>query len=270
MGDSLGAWGNAPLAYALAEVRTERLADLKNYQPKIAGRLRDEYPVQRASQAVKLVATGTQLVIEPDQDTAWEFATPDNRTAVILRPNGLVLHATAYIDSRDFLARLQRAVGVFAQEIPSIYVNRLGLRYIDFVLPREGEEPEAYVDRRLNPDLGLTKEASSITATSLAIYRMKSGEQLTLRYIRARGKPEMPPDLGMLSLDPSPLMKATDMKDDQPTAVLDTDCSRTYAPVERLDPGRVQEEFALIYEISFDAFMAAITDHAQNVWGAKK
>lgn len=269
MTDSLGAWGNAPLAYALAEVRTERLADIKNYQPKIAGRLRDEYPIQRTMQAAKLLATGSQIVIEPDQDTAWEFATPDNRTAVILRPNGLVVHATTYIDSRDFLGRLERAVRVFAEDVPSVYVNRLGLRYIDFVLPQEGEQPDAYVDRRLNPDLGLTKRASGITATSLAIYHMESGHQLTLRYVRAPGKPEMPPDLGTLSLDPSPLMKSTGVKDDQPTALLDTDCNLTYTPVDRLDPARVQQEFAKIYQVSFDAFMAAITDHARNVWGAK-
>lgn len=266
---SLGAWGNAPLAYVLAEVRTERLADIKNYHPKVAGRFRDEYPVQRTMHGAKLVATGTQLVIEQDQDMAWEFATPDNRTAVILRPNGLVLHATAYIDSVDFLARLQRAVSVFAEEVPLVYINRLGMRYIDFVVPREGEDPEAYVDRRLNPDLGLTKQANGVTATSLATYRMDSGQQLTLRYVRAHGKPEMPPDLGMLSLDPSPLMKSGGVKDDQLTAILDTDCNLKYAPVVRLNPAQVQEQFASIHEVSFNAFMTAITDYARKVWGAK-
>jgi uncharacterized protein (TIGR04255 family) len=269
MTDSLGAWSNAPLAYALAEVRTERLADINTFQPKLAGRFRDEYPLQRIMNTVKLLVTGSQVVIEPDQDTAWEFATTDNRTAVILRPNGLVLHATDYVGgSGPFLARLHRAVNVFAEEVPSVYINRLGLRFIDFVLPREGEVPEDYVDRRLNPDLKLAHQAECNMATSLAIYRMKSGQQLTLRYSRAFGKPEMPPDLGSLSLDPSHHMKPGRVKGDQPTAVLDTDCHRTFVPVERLDPAGVQKEFASIYEISFDTFMTAITDHAKKVWGA--
>ena len=268
--DSLGEWSNAPLVYVLAEVRTERLADVKEYQAKFAGRLRDAgYPIQRTMHAAKLVATGARVIFEPEQDAAWEFATPDNRTAVMLRPNGLVLHATAYKDTAEFLERLEKVTKVFGDEIPSVYVNRLGLRYIDFVLPREGEAPEAYVDARLNPDLGVSKIPGGITATSLAIYPLKHGRQLSVRYTRARGKPEMPPDLGMLSLFPSPLMNPPSIDEQKPTAVLDTDCNLTYSPVERLDFGRVKKEFASMYDDIFTAFMTAITDHARRVWGAK-
>lgn len=271
MTDSLGAWGNAPLAYALAEIRTERLADIGAFQPKLAGRFRDEYPLQRIMNTVKLLATEGQLVIEPGQDTAWEFATTDNRTAVILRPNGLVLHATDYVGgSKPFLERIHRAISVFAEEVPSVYINRLGLRFIDFILPSEGEVPENYVDPQLNPVLKLPHKSECNMATSLAIYHVESGQQLTLRYTRALGKPEMPPDLGSLSLNPSHLMKPGHVKKNQPTAVLDTDCHRTYAPVVRLDPTLVQHEFASIYEVSFDTFVAAISNHAKKVWGANK
>ena len=166
-------------------------------QPKLAGdyRFREEYPLQRVLQATRLVATGLQLLVEADQDPAWEFATSDNRTAIILRPNGVVLHATAYRDSRTFLAQLDRVISIFAEEVPSVFSSRLGLRYVDFVLPREGEEPEAYVDRRLNPDLGLGDPSGGMTATSLAIYRMASGILLTLRYVRARANPNSHPTL---------------------------------------------------------------------------
>ena len=194
--------------YVLAEIRTERLADLRSYQPKFAGRLRDDgYPIQREMRAAKLVATGSQMIFEPERDSAWEFATPDNKTAVMLRPNGLVLHATTYKDETDFLVRLDRITRVFAEEVPSVYVKKLGLRYIDFVLPRDGELPEAYVDHRLNPDLGLAKIPGSVSATTVAIYSMGEHRQLSLRYARAYGKPELPPDLGMLALEHSPLMR---------------------------------------------------------------
>jgi len=269
MTDSLGAWSNAPLAYALAEVRTAHLADIKNYQPDLAGRLRDEYPVQRAMQTAKLIATGAQLVMEASPEAAWEFAAPDNLSGVILRPNGLVLHATAYRDTAHFLAQLHRIVCVLAECVPSVFVQRLGLRYVDFVLPLEGEEPEAYVRKELNPDLGLSVRSRGVTGTSLAIYPMDDEIVLSLRYVRGHGKPEMPPDLGMLSLSPSPLMQRP-VKEGKATGVLDFDCNRAYSPVERLDPGRVQAQFASIYEISFNAFTSAITKHAKNIWGAKE
>jgi len=269
MPDSLGAWTNAPLAYALAEVRTERLADIKTYQPKLAGRLREHYPLQRTMQTAKLVATGIQLLVEAEPDPAWEFATPDNQTALVLRPNGLVLHTTAYRDSRTFLAELDRAVGVFAEEVPSVFVARIGLRYVDFVLPREGENLDQYVDRRLNPDLGLSDASDGASTTSLGVYHMTGGRILSLRYVRARGKPDLPPDLGVLSLSPSALMRPGLISDRQPTALLDFDCNMTYERVMRLEPGTLREQFASIYEITFNAFMASITDHARKVWGAR-
>src|SRR5689334_18895624 len=87
-----GQWSNAPVVYVLAQVRTERLADLKSYQEKFAARLRDDgYPIQREMHAAKLVTTGANFVFEPEQESAWEFATPDNQTGVILRSTGLVL-----------------------------------------------------------------------------------------------------------------------------------------------------------------------------------
>ena len=267
MPDSLSRWKNAPLAYALAEIRTERLADIRGYQPRLAGRFRDEYPVQREMQAARLVMTGKNLLVEGDQDPAWEFATPDNRLAVVLRPTGLILHTTAYQDSRTFLAQLDRAISMFAEEVPSVFVNRLGLRYIDFILPRDGEEPEAYVDPRLNPDLGLSDAGQGVTATSLAIYRTANGELLSLRYVRARGRPELPPNLGNLSLSPSQLM-TEDVQEAKPTALLDIDCNRPYAPVERLDPPKTQAQLTRMYEVVFDAFWKAITPHARTVWGA--
>ncbi len=268
MTDRLGAWSNAPLAYALAEVRTERLSDIEEYQPKLAGRLRESYPIQRTTKTMNVISSRTQLVVEPSPDTAWEYATPDNRVAVILRANGLVLHATRYEDSRTFLTQLDDVVEAFAEEVPSVYVNRLGLRYIDFVLPRRGEVPEDYVDERLNPDLGLSDKTERVTTTSMSVYQMAPDIVLNLRYTRAHGQPELPPDLGVLSLDKSPLM--TDgVPDGRPTAVLDVDCQHTHAPIQRLEPGLESDRFASVYKISFDAFMIAITDHARKVWGAR-
>ena len=266
MTDRLGAWSNAPLAYTLAEVRTERLADIEEYQSKLAGKLREKYPVQRTMRTTNVIASGSQLVVEPSPDTAWEYATPDNRVAVILRTNGLVLHATRYHDSKSFLCQLHDVVAAFAAEVPAVYVNRLGLRYIDFILPRPQEDPEVYVHQRLNPDIGLSDMTESVTTTILSVYRMRSEAVLNLRFTRALGRPELPPDLGVLSLDKSPPMKRNVSKD-RPTAVLDTDCHQPYSEVRRLDPARERAAFASLHEISSKAFMTAITAYARKEWG---
>lgn len=269
MTDRLGAWSNAPLAYALAEVRTERLADIERYQPKLAGELREVYPIQRTTKSMSIVSSGAQLMVQPSTDTNWEYATPDNQIGVMLRPNGLVLHATRYKDSKTFFEQLDHVIDIFTNEVPSVYVNRLGLRYIDFIVPQKGEVPETYVNDRLNPDLGLSKEQDGVTTTSNTIYKIADDTVLHVRYTRARGQPELPPDLSGLVLENSALMTAV-LENDFPTGVLDIDCHHSYLPVQKLDPARERVQFQFIYNKSFDAFEAATTEHARDVWGANE
>jgi len=268
MNEPLGAWGNAPLAYVLAEVRTEILSDLDEFQPSIAKQLRQDYPIQRKMNLSRVVATGTQIMFEQEQDHAWEFASPDNKIAVILRSNGIVLHATAYTDSKEFLGRLQQALIVFS-EIPSIYINRLGIRYIDFILPKKGETPENYISEKLNPDLGLSDGREGYAATNIASYPMEQG-LLNIRYMRGRGQPTLPPDLGMLTLEPSHLMKQVPVSDKQPTAILDTDRIIEFSPVERLDAAKIHQLFMVMRGDIRRAFEGcAITDYAKQVWESK-
>src|SRR5262245_43206783 len=109
--DSLGAWKNAPLAYVLAEVRTEQLADIKTYQSDLAAAFHGEYPSQRSLVRARIIATsGGTPTVEPDPDNAWEFATPDNQVALVLRSHGFVLHATTYKDHAEFLGRFHEAL----------------------------------------------------------------------------------------------------------------------------------------------------------------
>lgn len=264
---SSGRWDNAPVVYVLAQVRTERIAELKKYLPDFGGQLRDDYPIQREMRGAKLIATPSKFHFEPEEDSAWEFAAPDNRTAVILRPTGLVLHATHYDDEAEFLERLDKVTTLFEKEIPAVYVNRLGMRYIDFVLPRADENLGAYMVKELNPDLGLVKAGTTATM-SLAIYPMAEKRQLIVRFTSGFGKPQLPPDLGPLALEAADLMKiAVDEK--SATAVLDTDCGIEYLPVRKLDSISIKEDFDAIYKDLFDAFKKSITPHARSVWGEK-
>ena len=271
MSERLGAWKNAPLAYVLAEVRTELLADLKNYQPDLAAAFRGEFPVQRTLVTARIIATPAGVPsIEPEQDNAWEFATPDNHIGLILRPQGFVLHATKYKDHADFLDRFDRALKLIAERIPSIYVNRLGLRYVDFVIPKQGEIPEDYVDQRLNPQVDLPKVSGSITAMSLAVYPMTNG-RLTLRYMRGAGQPQLPPELSTIALEKSALMQVPAIDPGQLTAILDIDRTREFTTRELLDPLWVHQQLqAMRDEISESFKERIITKHAREIWGAEQ
>jgi len=261
----LGAWGKAPLAYVLAQVRTEQIADIKEYQPALAGKLRPLYPLQRKQQGARLIATQSQMVVEPQQEETWEFASPDNRTGVILRESGVVLHATSYVDSDDFLSKLHHVIEQFAETVPSTFVNRVGLRYIDFVIPPEGELPEQFVDPKLDVNLDFAQR-DGFFSTSVSIYPMNKG-QIVLRYVRGSGQPELPPELTSFSLERSPLMDS--MEGNRPTAIIDTDRNIMISPVEPLNPDNIREIFKDMHDDVSTLFKEnVITEHAKIFWEA--
>ena len=268
MTERLGAWSNAPLAYVLAEVRTEQLADIKNYLPAIGGRLRDEFPIQRRLQSVKFVAMNSQPMMTADQEESWEYATPDNRIAAIFRTNGIVLHATSYTDSQDFLQRLARLVDVLVNEVPAVFCSQLGLRYVDFVLPRDNETPEQYMDSRLNADLGLSDDSKGARFTTISSYNKDNGT-LSLRYARGMGQPQLPPDIAGVALKPSPLMKSEHGKELGPTSVLDTDRIFVYSSPERIEKADVMTKFQQMKADIKQAFTAATTKFARSIWNPK-
>jgi uncharacterized protein (TIGR04255 family) len=147
-------------------------------------------------------------------------------------------------------------------------MNRIGIRYIDFILPKEGETPELYINEKLNPDLGLSDGGEGYAATSVASYPMEKGV-LNIRYMRGNGQPKLPPDLGILTLEPSRLMKSG-IEDNQPTAILDTDRIIVFSPVERLDIAKVHKLFITMHNDISRAFKnRAITDHAKEIWGGQ-
>ncbi len=270
MTERLGAWKKAPLAYVLAEVRTETLADLKSYQPDLAAAFRAQFPIQRTLVTARIIASSEGApTLEPSQEGAWELATPDNRVALILRPQGFVLHATTYKDHREFLGRFQEALTIIASKVPSIFVNRIGLRYVDFVIPNFGEIPEDYVDRRLNPHIEINSATGPAMAMSLTAYPMAQG-RLTLRYIRGAGQPQLPPDLATIALDKSPLMDVAGIAPDQATAIVDIDRTRDFATRELLNPSSLRQEFQRIRDEISNLFkQLIITPHARNAWGAE-
>jgi len=269
MTQRLGAWRKAPLAYVLAEVRTENLSDLKTYQPELAAAFRGQFPIQRALVTARIIASSGGIpTVEPEQESAWEFATPDNGVALIIRPQGFVLHATTYKDHAEFLGRFHDALTLVAAKVPSIFVNRIGLRYVDFIIPRAGETPEAYVDSRLNPYIPIPAATGTAMAMSLTAYPMPNG-RLTLRYIRGAGQPQLPPDLATIALAKSPLMEAIDVAITQTTAIMDIDRTREFGTREPLNPAAIRMEFQLIRdEISHLFKEILITKHARQAWGA--
>ena len=192
-----------PLALVLGQVKFSPIRQMDGYIAKIQEQFRrNEFPVERAGKIQQITfgpgAGGPVQVIEQDR---WEYRTRDETWSVLVTQDGVVLQTTAYEKFEGFADRLQRAVQtVFAttEHDRLGVVQRVGLRYIDVVQPREGEDFRAYIRPGLH---GAADEVFSPGSHRLHVEsrgRTRVGEvdgTMVLRVVQNDQGLSLPPDL---------------------------------------------------------------------------
>ncbi len=267
MSAALGRLPNAPLAYVLAQVRFEPFLEIEKHIPALQTSLRARYPrfrrVERVGFEVLLTETTQSPQIQPATNMAqWEFGAAANFEGVIVQQHSLVFHVTAYETHEQFGQAWRWVMNQVGAHIPDLLVNRIGLRYVDFIVPNPDETPEDYVVDRLRCDPTPDIPYQHHQGLTLAEYRLETGF-LAVRYSRGIGRPTLPPDLSELSLQPSAIMEQR-VVDDQPTAVLDID--RFMALSAAYDAEALADQFGQMHQETSAVFKALTTDHARAVW----
>lgn len=271
MSAALGRLPNAPLAYVLAQVRFEPFLEIEKHIPALQSSLREQYPRYRPIEQVVFQVIpqleGKPPLVQPVPLIRWEFGSVSNHAGVVVQKDSLVLRATEYETYATFGQRWREVIRWVGEQIPNLFTSRIGLRYVDFILPNIGETPEHYMADRLrcDPEPGLPyQKHRGLTA---AEYHLARG-LLAVRYSRGTGQPILPPDLtpeppASLGLEPSAIMQRT-VSTDQPTAVLDID---RYMPLEMAyNADVVGDLFASLHQDIQVAFNSLTTDYARAVW----
>ena len=267
MSAALGRLPNAPLAYVLAQVRFEPFLEIEKCIPALQTHLRDRYPRFRRFERVgfEVVTDEKQPPrVQPAGLVHWEFGTATHVEGIVVQQDSLVFHVTAYETHEQFGQAWQWVMNRVGEQLPRLFVNRIGLRYIDFIVPKVDELPEDYVVDRLrcDPEPGISSQ--SHRGLTAAEYRLDGDRgYLAVRYSRGTGQPRLPPDLVDLSLRPSAIMQQT-VDEKQPTAVLDID--RYMALSATYDADALAEQFRQMHGETSTVFKALTTDYARMVW----
>lgn len=270
MSAALGRMSNAPLAYVLAQVRFEPFLEIEKQIPALQTSLRARYPrfLQTEQVVFQILPQPEEKPprVQPARLSQWEFSSGSNHAGVIVQQDSLVFHVTTYEDHEQFGQAWRWVMNQVGSQIPDLFVNRIGLRYVTFILPNSGEIPADYVVDRLrcDPDPGIPYH--SHRGLTAAEYRLAEGQgDLAVRYSRGTGPPTLPPDLTDLSLHPSGIMQRASVVDaQQPTAVLDIDRFMTLG--EAYEADALADQFRPMHEDISSAFKALTTDHARTVW----
>jgi uncharacterized protein (TIGR04255 family) len=142
-GRAMGSWRNPPLAYVVAEVKLSPFYKLDSYIADFQAGVRERFPRTKEGNVVRFEVQGNAPIVQHEK--VWRFFSENQRLGIHLSPTVLALHATEYEDFPIFSGQLRLVLTAAERAIPGLFVESLGLRYIDYLLPKEGESSWDYL-----------------------------------------------------------------------------------------------------------------------------
>lgn len=258
---------NAPVYYALAQVQFNPAAMVK-YADEIQDILRrlgyTLYEAQTVPQLQFTVVHGqvpTEPAIAPM--TSWKITKTDGSAGFILSSTALTYHTTQYETHSEFLSELLRGLEAVHKVVGLDHITRLGLRYLNAVLPKKGETVEQYIAGGLH---GAPFDARRRYTLSESVFDTESAPlinagTLIARTIRANHQLGFPPDIAtpnLVLLERFRNAKAMDH------AIIDIDhFVEGRMPVEKT---KVLEQLNSLHSTLKEVFRAMVTKEAIEVW----
>jgi uncharacterized protein (TIGR04255 family) len=257
---------NAPVYFAIVQVRFNPIADLEEYSAKIQDRFRRQgFPDFRKETLAKInlsmadsgISVGGATQVIPMR--RYSFGDIGRTTAFLLDQGALSLQTTEYDVSETFTEIFLEGLRMVHEVVALDYTERVGYRYLDAVLPKTGEQFSDYLEGCL---LGLSQKQLGGVEYSFSETRIRmNGVGVIARAIVTPDKKVgVPPDLQPLSL---PIAERFSKWEGE-HAVIDTD--GYYDGRDPFDLATVEKRISSINLAIDKTFKATVTKHAFEVW----
>lgn len=256
---------NAPVYYALAQAQFNPIAAMATYVDQVQDRLRREgYPLYEPHRATRLVVPGSgQEEARIELAESWLMTRSDRTAGFILGPAAITFHTTHYETHAQFIPELLRGLAAVHEVVALDHVSRLGLRYLNVVLPQADETVEQYLADGLH---GINVDAARRYDLSESVFETDTGPllpkgTLVARVHRMTAPLGVPSDMVPHSLLVNPKF---DIKEALAHAAIDIDhYVEGRMPVER---NPLYEQLISLHVTIKKVFRATTTDHAQGRW----
>jgi uncharacterized protein (TIGR04255 family) len=253
---------NAPVYYALAQVRFNTLAALETYVPAIQESLRKAgYPDFQTVQLAHLVVAGAsapKLTVV----TRYLFLNSLKTAGFVLDQSWLSYQTTDYDTFDPFLAAFSAGQQVVHREAVLSYSERVGIRYLDAVLPASGETVSQYLQpcvlglSNCFPDRELVHSASE-TKTTLGKTTLVGRAVI---HTQKEGGAAFPEDLQPIHLQLS--KKFSQVSGEY--AIIDTDS--WIDDRQDFDVNNLEKTLDSLHTNMRRSFELMVTPHALKVW----
>jgi len=259
---------NAPLVHVVAQVVFSPILTIERHVPELQERLGASFPRFRKAVIATIPVLGREA---GETSPQWEFADRSQRTGVVLTSSSVVLHTAAYTSNEPFLFQMYAVLVALRELVPTLQVvERIGLRYVDLVRPREDESYGKYVHVGLlgfpfrdAPQL----DARSVNFLTQSVATTNTGF-LAIRSITLSPGRFLPPDLdaGMLQTPAAAPTTGT-----MPGLAVDFDHFTLFngpnTHAMDFDPDTIVAHLKTLHRTLRQAFDVIVTPYALEQWG---
>lgn len=252
---------NPPVYFTVAQVHFNALLKLSDYLPSIQEALRKAgYPAfsSRKTIALQITIQDGQPVPQPVPHEQHLFASVEPTHCFVLSSETLTFQSTNYGTFESFFGEFLRGLALVHEVVSLDFTERVGLRYLDQVVPKEGETLAQYLAPEV---LGLNSRLGGHPIHSFSeTFSAVGNVRLKARVVTQEGGMAFPPDL----LPQGMKVQSRFAESQGKNAILDTDGFVEGRHLFSL--GTIEKQLEEIHKVIGAAFKATVTPHALKVW----
>lgn len=256
----------APVYFTVAQVQFNAILSLESYLPAIQDRMRARhFPDYKREVFQRLILpfgvgeAGQVATPSLLPEARYTFGDIEGTSGFVLDNNALSFQTTAYDTFEIFSKNLFDGLGILHEALRLDFTERVGLRYLDAVLPMAAIES---LSDYLAPEvLGLSQKLGGQLAHSVSETVVSNGAgQLVSRVIIQNGHVGIPPEMTVLA----PKVNHRFTRPAGLHAILDTDAF--YAQREEFNLSKLEIRLSALHEEILKSFKATVTQHALKAW----
>jgi uncharacterized protein (TIGR04255 family) len=196
----------APVFYVVAQVTHSPILKLESLIPDLQERLRkDGFPGYRAHKqsVVEIRQDPSNLsdtAVDVIEETTHIFASRDQTESLLINPRSVSYQTVEYGTIDSFQEKFERGISAVRDVLAPDSFTRIGLRFLDAVVPLEGADLAAYVRTQF---LGLQNILGDDWLTAYTFSEtvvMRGSRQTKVRAITRSSSLSFPPDLAPLKV----------------------------------------------------------------------
>ena len=194
---------NSPLILVLCQVRIATVRNMESYIPGIQDMLRrNGFPIDVSGEERGFIVQPGGPAQEMRRPH-WEFWNITEDWSIIVRDSAIIVQTKAYTGFDGFVENLSLAIKAVDTHAGDLVLERIGLRYVDAIRPKTGEDWKNYVKEEYHgikemPDIDLYRSELLMQTMADTIENGDEGrvrQRIIVRLAQNREGMLLPPDM---------------------------------------------------------------------------